>query len=262
MTAQGGGLNPTRPYIIGEAGSCHEESLEQAKRLTVIAAEAGCQAIKWQYWSHPKAMQLRRNVSDLSAYTKGSIHGDWFKPLRDAAHFVGLDFLCSVYLPEDVQFVAENVDGLKIASFESLDRVLVKACKATQKPLFISMGMRNNQEVTVGGRVIYMHCVSAYPVPLEQANLAAIWPGQGYSDHTTFTGAGGLAVAAGADYIEVHFRANDTPPSCPDYVVALPPKQLKEYIFYARVAYVMRGSGRKVIQECEREMLKHQVRST
>jgi sialic acid synthase SpsE len=105
-----------------------------------------------------------------------------------------------------------------------------------------------------------LHCVSAYPCPLDEANLGAIPRGGGYSDHTRCVQTGGLAVAAGAVVLEVHYRLEDTSPACPDYVVALAPVELAAYTDFARVAYRARGSGQKVPQVAELDMLPYRVR--
>lgn len=260
MTVLAGGR---RPYVIGEAGSCHEESLERAILLTKAAAEAGCSAVKFQYWSHPKAMQLRRHVDDPAAYVKGSIKRDWFDVLNPLTHTLGMDFICSVYLPDDVPFVAAHVDALKVASFECQDLDLIRAClEWVDLSVFISTGMQSYWDLAYSSRIVTLHCVSAYPCPPEQANLGAIVKGGGYSDHTRVACVGALAVAAGADYLEVHFRLDDTSPDCPDYPVALTPGELKDYIRFAQIAHLLRGSGRKEPQECEKENMKHLVKSS
>jgi sialic acid synthase SpsE len=82
--------------IIGEAGSCHEESLDRALQLTAVAAAEGCSAVKWQYWSDPLAMRARRHVELTGAYERGAIQPTWFPTLRDAAIRVGLQFMCTV----------------------------------------------------------------------------------------------------------------------------------------------------------------------
>jgi len=114
-------------------------------------------------------------------------------------------------------------------------------------------------DATLPKEAIYLHCVSAYPCPLEEAGLGAIEPHEGYSDHTRCVHTGGWAVASGADYLEVHYRLDATSPACPDYPVALSPAQLGQYVLLARTAFQARGSGEKQIQESERINMKHRV---
>ena len=169
---------------------------------------------------------------------------------------------CSVYLPEDVQEMANWVDVFKVSSFEARDRELTDAVSRHRgdRPFFSSTGMQEEaDDVTLPKDAIYLHCVSAYPTPLEDAALGAIEPQEGYSDHTRCIYTGGLAVASGAHFLEVHYRLDATSPTCPDYPVALSPNQLKQYVMFARTAWLARGDGQKRIMDVERENLKHRV---
>lgn len=251
-------------YVIAEAGSCHEERISNANELVRVAAEAQATAVKFQYWSNPARMRERRRVSTSGAYDHGSIRPDWFSNLRDLCHEHNLSFACSVYLPEDVQRVAEYVDVFKVSSFEANDIDLLYEIQKYRdaRPWFISTGMQESRRNSYDA--VYLHCVSYYPqldehFPLDQASLGAIEYGEGYSDHTRLVFTGAMAVAAGADYLEVHFRLNTTSQGCPDYTVSLTPEELKSYVKWANIAKAMRGTGLKEIQECERPMLQHRV---
>lgn len=249
-------------YIIGEAGSCHEERLSNALELIRVAHAGGVNACKFQYWSNPARMRERRRVTTSGAYDQGSIRPEWFPNLRDLCHELELDFACSVYLPEDVETVAKYTDVFKVSSFEYTDTKLLDSIDAIRgdRPFFISTGMTDRSPHHYSDRPnVYLHCVSAYPCPIEEANLGAIEPHEGYSDHTRMVMTGAMAVSAGADYLEVHYRLNSTSDACPDYPVALSPTELQNYTRWARVAYRMRGSGEKVIQESERVNLQHRV---
>lgn len=255
-------------YVIAEAGSCHEERLSNALELIRAAAAAGANTCKFQFWSNPARMRERRRITTSGAYDQGSLRPEWFPNLRTVCHDLGMAFACSVYLPEDVETVSEYVDVFKVSSFECRDEPLVEKIMKIrgERPMFISTGMQDGDEdiehlswYMGSGEFIQLHCVSAYPCPVEEANLGAIEPHEGYSDHTRMVLTGALAVAAGADYLEVHFRLNTTSESCPDYPVSLSPAELKNYIRWARVAYQMRGTGEKVIQPSERPNLAHRV---
>lgn len=253
----------TKPYIIGEAGSCHEEILERAVDLIQVANVSGCSAVKFQYWSTPKRMRERRHVKSDETFERGSIKESWFPVLRNEAHARGIQFLCTAYLPEDVPLVSAYVDAFKIASFENSNRPLMHAVARhaidSKRQVFLSLGMQRAAttyqffpwSAAHPEPVVTFHCVTSYPCPPDQANLGAIRQGGGYSDHTRVVFAGGLAVAAGADYLEVHYRLDGTSPDCPDYCVALSPDELARYVEFARMAYMMRGTGHREAQTCE-----------
>ena len=257
------------PFIIGEAGSCHEESEERAHALLDVAVQAGCDAVKFQYWSSPERMRERRHIPDIAhyktlgkpiPYETGSIKAEWFPRLREQTKAKGILLACTVYLPEDVRLVCESVNIVKISSFEARDRDLTSLVVKHSNPVFISTGMFTEHELSyLPKRAIRMHCVSAYPCPTAAANLGAIERGQGYSDHTRSEYMGAFAVCAGANFLEVHFGLDDTSSSCPDTIVSHGPEALARYVLLARGAMSARGDGRKVPQEVERGNMGYRV---
>ena len=244
------------PYVIAEAGSCHEGQLERALSLVYTAKHCDADAVKFQFWSSPERMAERRKT-DWQAYTRGSIEVEWLPVLSDKAHQVGLEFMCTAYLPEDVAVVEPHVDMFKVSSFENEDLAFIRLHKG--KPVIISLGMNGlnwPDKVNVDGH--YLHCVSGYPCPIGEAALGKVEMYDGYSDHTRCVLTGAVAVGAGARILEVHFRLDDTTPGCPDYVVALTPQELHQYIFNVRLAGRMMSSTKEV-QDCERPNMKHRV---
>ncbi len=258
-------------YIIAESGSCHEQILERALALTTVASEAGATAIKWQFWSDASRMRQRRHVEEPKAFEVGSISETWFPVLREAAHAAGLAFIVTAFLPEDVPLVAQYVDAFKIASFENqhlvLGKMIARLARETGRRVFISRGLTHTWPVqsfmpTAPGLkdpFIQMHCVTAYPCPPDEANLGLIKLGRGYSDHTGVVFAGGLAVAAGANYLEVHVRLDETSPGCPDYPHALTPSELATYVDFAQTAWRMRGSGVRGVIAAEEPNQRYRV---
>jgi sialic acid synthase SpsE len=110
-----------------------------------------------------------------------------------------------------------------------------------------------------------LHCVAAYPTPASQMNLSAIkYPGLlrcGLSDHSGDLLTGALAVACGAEIIEVHFRLDETRKDNADFAHSHDPWSLGEYVAAIRKAELMLGDGVKKIEACERDIVKHRVLS-
>jgi sialic acid synthase SpsE len=105
--------------------------------------------------------------------------------------------------------------------------------------------------------LVLLHCVSSYPTPIEQANLRAIVSLRrryrlpvGYSDHTTTTFTGALALAAGAWVIEKHFTL-DRRQAGPDHAMSLEPPALTEYVMGIRRAEAAMGTGRLACADIE-----------
>ena len=112
-------------------------------------------------------------------------------------------------------------------------------------------------------------CTSSYPAPLNTLNLNVLHTHlacagnpkvfHGLSDHSGDLLTGALAVACGAEIVEVHMRLDETRPENPDYVHSHSPAGLKQYIAAIRKAELMLGDGIKKIEQSEEPMLKHRV---
>jgi sialic acid synthase SpsE len=250
-----------KPFVIAEFASCHMGVLDNALKGIEVARVSQANAFKVQSWSSPERMRARRKVS-APAYEQGSVPADWHATLKKECHDRGLLYSASVFLPEDIPVLAPHVDFWKVSSFEARDRKLTQLIPRDERTLFVSTGMQTaHDESYLPRRGIRLHCVSAYPCPPYEANLGAIERGQGYSDHTRCVFTGAFAVAAGADYLEVHYRLADTPVECADYPVSLDPEELGKYVALAREAARMRGDGKKQPQLSELENAEHRVLS-
>lgn len=251
--------------MIAEAAGTHGGDLYSALTLIHAARDAGANACKFQWVSSPERLCERRNAHDYKgAYGLINFPQAWHAVLQQECEAGGIEYMCTVYLPEDIATIAPFVKRFKIASFEASDDAFRESHLPYGKEIIVSTGMTDEEEFV--GKwwildVTRLHCVSAYPTPLEQANLAALRSFyNGYSDHTHNVLTGALAVAAGARILEVHFRLDDTDSQNPDYATALSPGQLKDYISLVRQAEVMMGSGVKAPQPAEAEMMKYRVR--
>src|SRR5690349_13768969 len=255
-----------RTFVICEAGSSHDGDIEKAYRLIKAAGQAGADACKFQFWSDAMLLASRRRAQEYApVYKKYQVPEVWLSWLQLACTASGVEFMSTVYLPGDVQFVDQYVRRHKIASFEAGDDDFVNTVLACRKETIISTGMSTMRPVIPKDRkrIKYLHCVSAYPCPHDQASLAVLRSGlfDGYSDHTKYVFTGGLAVAAGARILEVHFRLEGTSPDNPDYGTALTPEQLGVYVEFVRKAEAMSGDGQKRIQPAEKAMAKYRVRA-
>ena len=272
----------SRTFCIAEAGSTHDGDYEKAVRLIQVAKDAGADACKFQFWSSANRLAARRQAQSYEeVYRRYQVPVVWLSWLAKACQVAGIEFMSTVYLPEDIPVVAPFVQRFKVASFEAGDVEFIAAHRQYRRPVIVSTGMMETLDAmpminALGGQRpdqeplhALLHCTSSYPCPLEQANLRAmedlrllmpmLW-NIGYSDHTASTLTGGIAVAAGAQILEVHFRLADTDPANPDYATALTPAELTEYVRLVRLAEVMLGSGVKEPQPVEAEMMPFRVR--
>lgn len=267
-------------FVIAEAGSTHDGDLAKAERLVSVAAAAGCQAVKYQFWSDPDRLADRRRVPDFyrDIYRRYRMPVGWLYVLSELCQTQGIEFMATTYLPEDVATVAPFVTRFKVSSFEALDESFIVAHRPYRKQVIISAGMTDQYEAlrlsySYGGVVqcAVLHCVSAYPAPLASLQLHHLRPHNdpdglddvptfaGLSDHSRHVLVGALAVAAGAEIIEAHLRLDDTDPENPDFATAFTPAEFADYVRNIRFAELAVGDGQKRQQPCEAPMAAYRV---
>jgi sialic acid synthase SpsE len=265
------------PYIIAEIGVNHDGSVDRAIELIDAAARANADAVKLQLFETDR---LLSRAAKLAAYQQQAGADDPFAMLRrlelgvddmapiiERTHRSGLHVIVSIFSVELVD-AAERLpfDAFKTASTDIINRPLIERLCATGRPLILSTGAATMDEIAeaiiwLGDQPhLFMHCVSAYPTPDEQAALAGRLAmmrlsshALGYSDHTTAVDTGALAVASGACLLEKHFTY-DPNAAGPDHAASLDEAQLTEYAQLARRAWRMRGRFEKTVSELERDV--------
>jgi sialic acid synthase SpsE len=257
-------------YIIAEIGSNHDQSLDKAKALIDVAANAGADAAKFQSLNFEKVHHPERSNENIAQlYKKINFPENWHQKLADHCKKSGLHFLSSVTYVESVDLVVSaGAPAIKIASaqFDIFSDLVTKAAK-TGLPLIMSTGLadyggieRMKSLVNREGndQIILLHCVTEYPAPLERVNLNLIKTYRrafgcivGYSDHTLGVAVAPAAVALGAAVIEKHITL-DREGNGPDHFFAATPNELKEMITQIRLVESALGNGvKKPLNEAE-----------
>lgn len=258
----------SRVLIIAEPGSTHEGKLDRMLATVRVAAEARADVFKAQWTADAAKHARRRNVPEPDAYRRIAFPAEWHVELWDECRKAGIEYACTVALKEELPIVSLFVGRLKVASFDAGDHAFIRVCEAYGKPVLISTGIQNAEELEWLLRrrkrnpdIKLLHCVSAYPAPIEELNLGVIreYGLDGFSDHSGLRDMGALAVAAGAQILEVHFRLDDTDPSNPDFPHSLPPARLREYVAGVRFAEAAMGDGVKRCMVSEVPMRKYRA---
>lgn len=259
------------PYIITEIGASHDGKLEHALELIRLSAHAGVQAVKFQLYDTDRLCARRHAEPYRDKYLAYQLPHEWLPELKAAAQAGGLDFVLSVYDREDLEAAVPFADRLKVASFEAGDFDLIRACHATGKQVIVSSGMTDSQAIQklrlsckmLGPDVALLHCVSAYPVAMEDLNLSVIkyYHLDGFSDHSRNILTGALAVSHGAHILEVHTRLFETKSDNPDFQHSLDLVQLRDYIYNANQAALAIGERYREILPCEQSNTAYKVRS-
>lgn len=273
------------PYVVAEAGVNHNGSPELAGRLIDAAADAGADAVKFQTFTAdalaiadaPQAEYQR--ARGAAAGQRAMLSGlelpiDALAALRDHASRRGITFLSTPFdLASLDVLLALDVPAVKIGSGDLTNALLLRAAAAAGRPLLLSTGMATAREVgaalDVVGEVpvVLLQCTSAYPCPMEDANLRAIVGLReefgcetGFSDHTLGIAAAIAATALGASVIEKHLTL-DRSMAGPDHAASLEPAAFAELVSGVRAAHQALGDGVKAPRPIEADLLRVARRS-
>lgn len=264
------------PYVIAELSANHNGKLETAKRIIEEAKKAGADAVKLQTY-RPETITLDCDAEEFQIhgglwdgkslfqlYKEAHMPWEWHKPLFDYARQLDLTIFSSPFDNTAVDLLENlNAPAYKIASFEAVDLPLIKYAASTGKPLIISTGMADAEEIeeaidaarSVGCKELaILHCVSGYPAPAEDYNLRTI-PDMiarfglvtGLSDHTLDNTTAIASVILGSSIIEKHFTL-DRKGGGPDDSFSLEPEGMASLCKGARTAWHALGDvnyGRK-----------------
>lgn len=232
----------SRVFVIAEAACTWlHGGLEAAFRSIQAAKDCDADAWKTQWTSDYRAMHKRRGIGG-DHYKRLSWPREWLPKLKAECDRVGIEFMCTVFIPEDLRSIALYVNRFKLSAFEW--RAREEFVSYTRGNPFESLPWiaSVNPGRDVGWRQPnwkYLHCVSQYPTRESDLVLSAVGGMDGLSDHTTSTLTGAVAVGAGARILEHHFRLDDTPETDPDFPHSFEPARLKVYISNVREAEVM-----------------------
>jgi len=221
-------------YVIAEAACTWRyvgTGLELAEQSIKAAKACGADAWKTQWTTDPKAMAKRRGLD--TDYSRLAWPQALHKGLKYLCDQAGLDYMCTVYLPQDIEAIMPYVKKFKIAAMESNWPAFVKAHPPDRDTI---ASVRALEKWPHDERIKFLHCVSLYPTPPELLQLARLGkyeePYAGLSDHTTGLLAGAVAVARGARIIEKHVRLWNTPTTDVDYGHSLALDKIKQECFY------------------------------
>jgi len=258
------------PYVIAEMSANHNGDINNAYKIIDMAKASGADAVKLQTYT-PDTLTIDSKLPDFQLteglwggqslyelYEGAYMPWEWHKPLFDYAKKIGITIFSSPFDNTAVDLLEDlNTPAYKIASFEAVDLPLIKYTAQTGKPMIISTGMADAQEIQEaieaareGGckELAILHCVSGYPAPAEDYNLRTLVDMQqkfglvtGLSDHTIDNTTAITSVALGASIIEKHVTL-DRNGGGPDDSFSLEEEGLKGLCVGVKTAWQALGS--------------------
>lgn len=262
-------------FIIAEIGNNHEGDFSLAEEMIAQAAAAGADAVKFQTII-PEFLVDRSQQERIARLKKFQFTYEQFETLAKTAKDNNIVF-CST--PFDLQS-ANFLDGIqslfKIASGDNNFFPLIDHVAAFYKPMIISTGLSNidllinlNDRVTriwananVDPGLAFLHCLTSYPTPVDQAGLSSIYKLReefpqlviGYSDHTMGISASLYSVVAGARIVEKHFTINKNYSDFRDHQLSADPTDMRNLVDGIREIELMFGDGPGEESHCEKDM--------
>ncbi|MBH0073660.1 pseudaminic acid synthase [Pseudoalteromonas sp. NZS127] len=268
------------PYIIAEMSANHNGDIENAYKIMEMAKECGADAMKLQTY-RPDTITMKSDNPEFlikgglwdgktlyDLYEEAHMPWEWHKPLFEKAKELGITIFSSPFDFTAVDLLEElDAPAYKIASFEAIDLPLIEYVAKTGKPMIISTGMANEEEIreavetakNAGCReLVVLHCVSGYPAPASDYNLKTI-PDMaerfnvltGLSDHTIDNTTAITSVSLGACLIEKHVTL-DRNGGGPDDSFSLEEPELKQLCQDSKTAWAATGKVNYERKESEK----------
>ena len=265
-------IGPGHPaYLVAELSANHNGDLGRALATIQAAAEAGADAVKFQTYT-ADTITIRsdrpefrvggsgpwagRTLYDL--YEEAHTPWAWHAQLFETARACGIAAFSTPFDPTAVRLLEQlGAPAFKVASFELVDDALLRTVAATGKPVVLSTGMANPEEIlhalsVLRGagctEILVLRCTSSYPAPDAAMQLSTIpllttLTGclAGLSDHSLGTTAAVVAVTLGASLIEKHFTLRRSDGGV-DSHFSLEPGEFRALVTEVRRAEAMLGS--------------------
>ena len=273
--------NFERPLFIAEISGNHNGSLDRALELVKAAARAGADAVKFQtYTASTMTLDLPQfSVSPehplwggrtlYGLYEQAHTPWTWHEELFDLCRRLNVLPFSSPFDLSAVEFL-EKLDApmYKIASLETSDLRLIKAVANTGKPLIISTGATEWDEIeevvetvnaTGNTNLTLLVCTSSYPAEPKDAHIKRMRKLSesfnvkvGISDHTLGLGVSIAAIALGATVVEKHFTLSRSDEGA-DSAFSMEPTEFLSLVEEGLSAFYSLGDAEWSMQSSEME---------
>ncbi len=274
-------MTNSKVFIILEAGVNHNGELKKAIKLIDIAKKAGADAVKFQTWKTNELLTKKAKTAKYQKkYTsinnqhelvkKLELSNEDFLLIYNHCKRKKIKFLSTADDIPSAKFLSKYQNIFKIGSGEIDNVPFLRFIGSLKKKIILSTGNSTFQDIKLALKILtksgtkmkdiaLLHCNSAYPTPIKDANVNCITLFKkhftinvGLSDHTMGYESAISAVALGAKIIEKHFTLNKKLKG-PDHHMSLDPQEAKEFVSLIRNTTNCLGNGLKRITNSEKE---------
>tara|TARA_B100000902_G_C27216919_1_gene867516 strand:- start:135 stop:1169 length:1035 start_codon:yes stop_codon:yes gene_type:complete len=286
-------------YIIAEIGvnfydiaKKYNISLIDACKLMIVEAKInGANAVKFQAYKADKLVSknspaywdttLEPTKTQYDLFKKhDSFEKEDFIFLSKFCKEQNIDFICTPFDLDSVEYLNDMVDVYKISSSDITNKPLVLSVANKNKKILLSTGASSIEDIsnavnlitsTGNNDIVIMHCVLSYPTDDTNANLNMITSIKnkfsdfeiGYSDHTKPDNnmlIVSTAYTLGAKYIEKHYTLDKLLPGN-DHYHSMDSTDLKKFRDNCSFLDIIIGNKEKEVLECEKISRKNARRS-
>ena len=257
-------MSTRRTKIIADLTSNHMGDIHVLESMIKCLADQDVDIVKTQSW---QADKLRNDISDYQQnykyYKKHELSDKDHVKVKEMCEEYGIEMIATCFDLDRVDFLSTlGLKTIKVASSDTASYTLIKRLLDRFERLIISIGATTKKELdktmeTCEGReVVFLHCISIYPCPLNKVNMMRMQYIRdkgfqfGYSDHTLGTEAAKYAICLGAEYVEKHFTLNRYLPGR-DQKMSATIEDMSEIVEWSKTVETMRGSSEVFLNDEE-----------
>lgn len=252
--------------IIAEIGGNHEGDFEYARRLLQLAATSGADVVKFQIYSGCTLVNGREDPQRAAHFDRFALSTAQYLALAEESRALGVEFNASIWDASQIEVFDPFLRFYKVGSGDLTAYPLLREIARRRKPIMLSTGLATLDEVKQSVAFIrsldsiyerrdmlsILQCTSMYPIPDTDANLNVVTTLKntfnckiGYSDHTEGTYAAEIAVALGAEILELHFTDRKEGRSFRDHLVSFTREEILALRERIRTINEIKGSFEK-----------------
>lgn len=264
-------------FCVAEMSGNHLKDYGRAVEIIHAAKEAGADAVKLQTYTADSLSidcdneyfqihgGLWDGMTEYKLYKEASTPWEWQPKLKELAESLGMECFSSPFDFASVEFLKDcGMPAYKVASYEINDIPLIRKIAALHKPVILATGIAHLEDIERAlcvcreegnEEVMLLKCVSAYPTPYEDINLAMIptLAGTfdcltGLSDHSMGSAVVAGAVPLGIKMVEKHLTLRRADGG-PDGAFSMEPEEFKEMVEHIRIVEKALGSSAYALTE-------------
>ena len=267
-------FDPNKVLVIAEIGGNHEGDFEYAKRLLLLASESGADIVKFQVYAPDSLVSRLESPDRYQHFQKFTFPYEYYIELAEMAENLGIMFMASIWSREALEILNPYISIHKIGSGDFNVYEMIEASVQTGKPIVLSCGLTTIEDIEEvvqyirsldssyisDKKLCLLQCTVMYPIPDSDANLNSLALIRertglpvGYSDHTLGTYASEIAVAMGAQVIEMHFTDEREGKQFRDHKLSVTRDEMREFIKKIRKIKELQGLYDKRLMPSEIE---------